>query len=88
MCRNQHSPGELRNRGISSKQEQDKASETHLNEMEISDLPDREFKVMVIKVLTEVRKTMGKYSEHFNKDIENFKKYQIEITQLKTIITT
>lgn len=35
----------------------------NLNELEISNLPYTEFKVMVIKVLTE-------QSENFNKDIE------------------
>ena len=29
---------------------------THLNEMEISDLPDKEFKIMVIKMLTKLRR--------------------------------
>ena len=42
---------------------------------------------MVINLLTKVRRTMHKYNENFNKDIENSKKYQIEITQLKNIIT-
>ena len=36
--------------------EQYKYPETDLNEMEISDIPRREFKIMVIKNLTEVRK--------------------------------
>ena len=38
--------------------EQDKTSEKkNLNEMEISNLPDKEFKVMVINMLTELRRT-------------------------------
>ena len=32
--------------------EQDKTSEKELNEMEINNIPDTEFKVMVIKVFT------------------------------------
>ena len=31
---------------------QDKSPETDLNELEISDLPDREFKIIVIKLVT------------------------------------
>lgn len=46
--------------------------ETDLNKMDISDLPSREFKIMVIKMLTEV-KTMHEQSENFKEEIKNFK---------------
>lgn len=39
--------------------EQDKTSEKILNEMEVSNLPDREFKEMVIKMLIELGIRMG-----------------------------
>ena len=35
--------------------EQDRTSEKELHEMEISNLPNKEFKVMVIKMLTEFK---------------------------------
>lgn len=35
--------------------------------MEITDLPERELKIMIIKILTNVRKTMQEQSENFNK---------------------
>lgn len=38
--------------------EYDKTPETDLNEMEIGDLSDKEFKIIIIKMLTDVRKTM------------------------------
>ena len=66
---------------------QDKTPETDLNEMGISDLPDKDFKIMVLKMLTEDRRTMHEQSENFNKERENVRKYQIEITELKSIIT-
>ena len=47
---------------------QHKISEKELNKMEISDLPDKEFKVMVIRMLTEVRERMDEHNEHFNKE--------------------
>lgn len=53
--------------------EQNKAPETNLNEMEINNLPDEEFKVMVIKLLTYLGKRMGKHRENFNKEIENIR---------------
>ena len=35
--------------------------------MKVSDLPDNEFNIMVIKMLTMVRRRMLKQSENFNK---------------------
>lgn len=46
--------------------EQDKASEKDLNE--ISDLPDKEFKLAIIKMLTKVRRKIHEESENFNKE--------------------
>lgn len=44
-----------------------------LNEMEISDLTNKEFKVMVINMLMELRR-MDEYSGNLNKKIENIQK--------------
>ena len=49
--------------------------------MEISDLPDKELKVMFMKV-TELRKRMDEHSENFNEEVENMRKNQIDITEL------
>lgn len=40
------------------RKEQDKTSEKDLNDMEISNLPDKKFKVIVINILTELEKKM------------------------------
>ena len=61
----------------------DKSPEADLKEINI--LPDKEFKITVIKVLTEVR-TMHEQSENFNKE-KIFLKYQTEITELMNKIT-
>lgn len=37
--------------------------------MKASDLPDRKFEIMVIKMLADVRKSMHGHSENFNKNI-------------------
>ena len=55
--------------------------------MEISNLPDKEFKVMVIEMLTECGRRMHKHSENFNKETENIKKYYTEVMELKNTIT-
>ena len=67
--------------------EQEKTSQKSLNEVEVSNLPDRTFKVMVIKMLIELRITMDEPSENFNKETENIRKYQIEVTVPKNIIS-
>lgn len=45
--------------------EQDKISEKDLNKMKISDLPNKEFKITIIKILTKVRRTRHEQSEKF-----------------------
>lgn len=65
----------------------EKNSEKDLNEIEISDLPDKEFKILV-KILTELGERINEYSENFNKETENIRKYQTEIMELKHTITS
>ena len=38
---------------------------------------------MVIKMLTDLRRIMDDCKEDFNKEIQNIKKYQVEVTDLK-----
>lgn len=51
--------------------------------MKISNFPDKEFKVMVI---TNLGRRMDEHSENFNKEIENIRKYQIEVIELKNTL--
>ena len=44
--------------------------------MEISNVPEREFKIMVIKILTGFEKIVDDFIETLNKDIENIEKNQ------------
>ena len=55
--------------------EQNKTSEKSLNEMKTSNLPDKKFKVMVIKILSELGKGKDEYSGTFNKEMEKIRKY-------------
>ena len=48
----------------------------NLNDAEISNLPDEEFKVIVTKMLTKLRKRMHEYIKNFNKDMENISSKQ------------
>ena len=49
--------------------DQGKTSGKNLNDVDINNLPDKEFRVMVTKMLTELGRRMDEYSESFNKEI-------------------
>ena len=56
------------------------------NELEISGLRDKEFKVMVIKMLNKMRKTLNEESVDLNKEMESIRENKTEITELKNTI--
>ena len=43
------------------------------DEIDICNLPDKEFKVMVTKMVTKLRRIMDEYSEKFSKKTENIR---------------
>lgn len=52
--------------------EQDRTAETDLNETEISicfSASDKDFKIMIIKMLTKIKRTMHEQSGNFNKEL-------------------
>lgn len=55
--------------------------------MYINTFPNKVFKLMFIKMLTELERRTDEYSEIFNKEMENIRKYQTDITELKNTIT-
>ena len=61
--------------------EQDKTPE-ELNEMEIGDLPEKEFRVTVVKMIKELKRRTDAQSEKLkvlNKELENIKNDQTEV---------
>lgn len=52
--------------------------------MVISDLPDKEFRVIFIKMLAKLRREMKEHNENLSKNGENIKKNQ---SMLKNTIT-
>ena len=52
---------------------QDKTPEKQLNEVEIGKLPEREFRIMMVKMIQDLRKTMEKMQEMFTKDLQELK---------------
>ena len=57
--------------------EQDKTQGKQLNEVEIGNLPEKEFRMMIVKMIQDLRKRMEakikKMPEMFNKDLEELK---------------
>ena len=64
--------------------EQDKNLQKQLSEEKISNLPEKEFRVMIVKMIQDLRKRMeawiAKIQENFNKDLEELKNKQTEMS--------
>ena len=63
-------------KNIFQMKEQDKTSEEQLSEVEIGNLPEKEFRVMIVKMIQDLGKRMEKIQEMFNKDLEELKSKQ------------
>ena len=78
-----------RQRAMYQMKEQDKTPETQLNEVEIGNLPEKEFRIMIVKMIQDLGKRMEakieKMQEMFNKDLEELKNKQ---TEMNNTITT
>ena len=48
---------------------QDKIPDKQLNEMETGNLPEKEFRIMILKMIQDFRKTMEKMPEMCTKDL-------------------
>ena len=59
--------------------EQNKTPEEELSKLEISNLTNKELKVMNIKRLNRHGRGMDEHSEKFNKELKNIKKNEIEL---------
>ena len=64
---------------ISLMEGQDKTPEKQLNEMEIGNLPEKEFRIMIVKMIQDLRKTMKKTQEMFTKYLQELNNKQIWI---------
>ena len=68
--------------------EQEKTPEKQLNEMEIGNLPEKEFRIMIVKMIQDLGIRMEakieKIQETINKDLEELKNKQTEMTNTIT----
>ena len=71
-----------RQRAMYQIKEQDKTSEKQQNEVEIGNLPKKEFRIMIVKMIQDLRKRMEakieKMQAMFNKDLEELKNKHLE----------
>ena len=47
--------------------------------MDIGNLPEKEFRIMIVKVIQDLGKTMEKMQEMFTKDLQELKNKQTEM---------
>ena len=77
-----------RQRTLYEMKEQDKTPEKQLNEVEIGNLPEKEYRIMIVKMIQDLGKRIEakikKMQEMFNKDLEELKNKQ---TEMNTTIT-
>ena len=66
----------LKQKVMSQMKGQDKTPEKKLNEVEPGNFSEKEFRIMIVKMIQELRKTMKKMQEMFTKDLEELKHKQ------------
>ena len=80
---------------MSQMKEQDKTPKKQLNEVEIGSFPEREFRIMIVKMIQDLGKRMEvkieKMQEMFNKELEELKNKHLEElknkqTEMKNIL--
>ena len=70
--------------------EQTRSTEVQINEEEIGTLPEKEFRIMIVKMFKNLENKMEKMQESINKDLEELKNKHTEtnntITEIKNIL--
>ena len=64
---------------MSQMKEQDKSSEKQLNEVDLDNLPESEFRVMILKMIQDLRINMEMAHEMFTKGLEEPQNKQIKM---------
>ena len=70
--------------------EQTRNTEVQINEEEIGKLPEKEFRIMIVKMIENLENKMDKIQESINKDLGELKKKHTEknntITEIKNTL--
>ena len=60
-------------RNIAQMKEQSRNTEVQINEEEIGKIPEKEFKLMIVKMFKNLENKMQKMQQSINKDLEELK---------------
>ena len=76
-----------RQKNATQMKEQRRNTEVHINEEEVGKLPEKEFRIMIVKMVKNLENKMEKMQESINKDLEELKNKHTEtkntITEIK-----
>ena len=75
-----------RQRKTTQMKEQTRNTEVQINEEEVGKLPEKEFRIMIIKIIKNLENKMEKMQESTNKDLEELKNKYTEINDTVTEI--
>ena len=79
-----------RQRNTTQRKKQTRNTEVQINEEEIGKLPEKEFRIMIVKVIKNLENKMVKMQESINKDLEELRNKQAEtnntITEIKNTL--
>ena len=71
-----------RQRNTTQMKEQTRNTEVQINGEEIGKLPEKEFRIMIVKMIKNFESKMEKMQESINKDLELLTNKHLETTQL------
>ena len=79
-----------RQRNTTQMKEQIRNTEVQINEEEIGKLPEKEFRIMIVKMIKNLKNKMKRMQESINKDLEELKNKHAEtnntITEVKNTL--
>jgi len=79
-----------RQRNTAQRKGQTRNTEVQINEEEIGKLPEKEFRIMIVKMIKNLENKMEKMQESINKDLEELKNKHTEthntITEVKNTL--
>ena len=79
-----------RQRNTAQMKEQTRNTEVQINEEEIGNLPEKEFRIMIVNIIKNLENKMEKMQESINKDLEKLKNKHTEtnntITEIKNTL--
>ena len=77
-----------RQRNTTQMKEQTRNTEVQINEEEIGKLPEKEFRIMIVKMIKNLENKMEKMQESINKDLDELKNKHANntITEIKNTL--